>query len=489
MQQLEALRQQLKIPGMAVAVQRGDTVLLAEGLGYADLDRHIKVTPQTAFGVASIGKTFTSTLVMQLVEAGKLRLDDRVSQYGVYPGNPDITVRELLTHTSEGIPGTWYQYNGSRFGMLGPVLEKITGMPFYALLMERIIMPLQMTASAPPIPLDQYYDYRKTNPAVTPFFDTAFFHATRPYELDNQGHIVKGQPFSFGAFGGLVTTVADLLKYGAAIDRHQFVSAATQAEIFTANRTSTGVITPYGLGWFVQPYRGDTFYWHYGQSSGQSALFIKVPARELTLVVLCNTDKLSQPFPLGDGDLLMSPVGQLFYRSFIRQDVDDLFRNKERIVQASIALLNGDSAKATKLYAAYQPPRTPGNPGVPQGKRIAALVDVGVNKELSSPFRLAHATTLRVYAVGEDCAGDGSFWCDAGWIEDRSGKVLWEMKGHTGVHAGGAAKNQKVDTLITLPAGEYTLHYRSDGGHAYNNWDSLPPDDLFWGIIVMPADK
>ena len=92
-QQLEAIRQQLKIPGMAVALQRDDTVLLAEGFGYADLDKHIKVTPQTAFAVASVGKTFTSTLVMQLVEAGKLRLDDRVSQYGVYPGNPDITVR------------------------------------------------------------------------------------------------------------------------------------------------------------------------------------------------------------------------------------------------------------------------------------------------------------------------------------------------------------------------------------------------------------
>src|ERR1700677_4028143 len=58
--------------------------------------------------------------VMQLVEKGELNLDSPVTRYGVDLGNPAITVRNLLTHTSEEVPGSWYSYNGSRFGQLGP---------------------------------------------------------------------------------------------------------------------------------------------------------------------------------------------------------------------------------------------------------------------------------------------------------------------------------------------------------------------------------
>jgi hypothetical protein len=50
----------------------------------------------------------------------------------------------------------------------------------------------------------------------------------------------------------------------------------------------------------VQSYKGKEYYWHYGQTNGESALFVKVPSLRLTLVVMCNTDELSQPFPLGD---------------------------------------------------------------------------------------------------------------------------------------------------------------------------------------------
>jgi hypothetical protein len=58
------------------------------------------------------------------------------------------------------------------------------------------------------------------------------------------------------------------------------------------------------------------------------------------------------------------------------------------------------------------------------------------------------------------------------------------MPGQPVQPAGGAAKNQRVDVVIQLPAGRYQLRYKSDWGHAYGNWDSLPPDQLFWGIVV-----
>src|SRR5580693_6978814 len=121
---LDSIRISLKIPGMAVAVMKEDSILLNGGLGYADVKNKVKVTPKTTFRIASITKTFTSTLIMQLVEQGKLDLQDPISKFGIDLGDPRITVRNLLTHTSEIEPGKYYQYNGYRYGKLGQVIEK-----------------------------------------------------------------------------------------------------------------------------------------------------------------------------------------------------------------------------------------------------------------------------------------------------------------------------------------------------------------------------
>ncbi|SHN12789.1 serine hydrolase [Chitinophaga sp. CF418] len=489
---LDSIRMQLKIPGMAVAVKQDKNILLKQGFGLANLKDRVPATAQTSFRVASVTKTFTSTLIMQLVAQGKLNLDDPISKYDLDLGNPNITLRQLLTHTSEGTPGMAFQYNGYRFGLLGSVMEKASGMPFYRLLMENILIPLKMTSSAPFLSLHQFYEYKKINPGVIPYFDTAISRLAVPYNMTAKGEIARMEySGEFGAFGGLVTTAGDLLKYSEAIDGNLFISAALQKQVFTPNRTRNGTITPYGLGWFVQQYQGMDFYWHYGQTPGESALFVKVPALRLTLAVTCNTDKLSQPFQLGDGDLFMSPVAQLFYHCFIlksEQPPHDLY-NKELIDGATMALLNGDSLKARNLYALYKKNNPVSGPAVPTGKLVAGIGEVGINRELSRPFTLSRPVKLRIYGVGENCSGDGSSWCDYGWITDHNGKIVWQMQGQPASPAGGALKNQKVDQVITLPAGSYILHYKSDAGHAYNNWDSLPPDLFFWGILILDATK
>jgi CubicO group peptidase (beta-lactamase class C family) len=490
---LDSIRTQLKIPGMAAAVKEGDKILLEQGLGYADLEKQIPATAQTVFRVASVTKTFTSTIAMQLVAEGKLSLDEPVSKYGVTDlGNPAITIKQLLTHTSEGTPGSNFQYSGWRFGHLTPVLDQASGVPYYRLITERILIPLKMTSSAPTPSLDQYYQYIRQYPSAKRQFDTAFAHLARPYAYENGKPVRAEYAQEFGAFGGLATTVGDLLKYSDAIDQHRFLSPAAQEKVFTPNRTNKGELTPYGIGWFVQHYEGNVFYWHYGQTSpGESALFIKAPELHLTMAVLCNTDGMSTPFPLGDGDLFMSPVGQLFYRCFVlngRQPKQDL-QNKVLIDGATMALLNSDSVKAKDLYAIYAKRNVTTNNPVPTGPAIAELRNVSTDKNLSQPFQLAQPTRVRVYGVGEDCSGDGSSWCDYGWIEDSTGKVIWQMQGQRNAPAGGAAKNQKVDESIDLPAGNYVLRYKSDWGHGYNHWDSLPPDHFFWGIILLNAAK
>jgi hypothetical protein len=112
---------------------------------------------------------------------------------------------------------------------------------------------------------------------------------------------------------------------------------------------------------------------------------------------------------------------------------------------------------------------------------------MGNNERARAAFQLDQETTLRVYAVGE---GDGEL-VDYGWIEEAgSGRVVWEMTYRTAEPAGGARKNRVFDGMIRLPAGAYVLRYRSDGSHAYSNWNADPPDDPeSWGITVSRAPR
>ena len=515
---LDSIRISLKIPGMEVAVMKEDSTLLNDGLGYADLKNKIKVTPNTTFRIASITKTFTSTLIMQLVEQGKLYLQTPISKFGIELGEPNITVKNLLTHTSEIEPGKYYQYNGYRYGKLGQVIEKASGIPFYQLLMQNIVKPLNMNFTAPGLPIHdslfKFDVYTKNYPEMLPFFENSFSHLAKAYDVNDKGEIVETQYLDeFGAFGGLATDVTDLLKYSKAIDSNEFVSAKTQQEIFTANRTTNGETTPYGLGWFTQNYKGIDFYWHYGQTQGESGLFVKVPSMKLTLAVLTNSIKLSSPFPLGDGDLLMSPVGQLFYKCFVNKDdavfgidfsqtINEIrkeikkhfkseykdFYNKEIISEATIDNFKGDTASAKKLYNLYAELNFK-NIRIRKYNSILAQINyVGINQEISKKFVLKKSTKIQITGIGENCSGDFKSWCDYGWIEDTAGKIIWQMQAQPAVPAGGAVKNQKVETVITLLAGTYILKYKSDSGHAYDNWDSLPPDNFIWGITLSLID-
>src|SRR5437867_2435062 len=116
-QQLDNIRQQLKIPAMSCAIVKDQKVIWAKGLGYADLENKIPATEHTSYHLASLTKTFASTILMQLVQDGKVKLDDPVSKYGILLESEGvIRVKHLFSHTSEGNPGEHYSYNGNRFG-------------------------------------------------------------------------------------------------------------------------------------------------------------------------------------------------------------------------------------------------------------------------------------------------------------------------------------------------------------------------------------
>lgn len=314
---LDSVRVRLRIPGMASAIAQDGRVIWSVGLGHADAESRRPATPTTPFHLASLTKPFAALVVMQLVEAGLLGLDDPVRDYGVFLSAPDtVRIRHLLTHTSEGVPGAEYRYSGNRFALLDQVISIAAGRSFADLLVGRILEPLGLRNTAP-------------NPAQPAAFaytglDIEAFKAEMAagYELVGSTVVPRDHPDYFGTAAGLVASVEDVARFSLAIDEGRFLSEETWSQVFTPATSNTGATLPYGLGWFIQEYEGSALQWHYGYWSTNSSLIVRAPARALTFVVVANTPGLSAAYNgLGmDNNVLRSDVARLFIEAFVTGD-------------------------------------------------------------------------------------------------------------------------------------------------------------------------
>lgn len=642
---LENLRQELKIPAYSAAIVKDQKVIWAKGFGFADLEKKIPATEHTPYHLASLTKTFASTIIMQLVQEGKISLDDPVSKYGINLESPGvIRVKHLFSHTSEGNPGEHYAYNGNRYGELDKVIEKATGKSFAEILITNILDPLNMTETAPNVPkvvhtkspagtdpaaeaevraavtnliaaynsgnADQIErsvaaeqnsfrgeggllnifadtaDLRGAfqnglklnfqvqeletavygNTAITTFimigkvtppngaprndgpwrssfvwnkqdgiwkvvhahqsaltvplitekqkqrFDTVTKTIAQGYALDKSFNPVKtAYPTHFSTAAGLMTSVLDMAKYDIAIDQNKFLNRETQQLAFTPFTSTKGEALPYGLGWFTQNYKGTKMLWHYGYWTANSSFILKVPEQNITFIIAANTDNLSRPTDLGAGDALSSPVGMAFLKTFVFPEkfgatlpevnwnaapaelqaqmkalegkpYADIYV-KDLITKVRIYQSVGQPAEAMrlmKLYAALYLKPMPAD--LAKMTVIAKIDQVADEEDKTVPFTLAREEQVRIFAFGEGQAGQ---MFDYGWIENADkGMPVWEMQEPKTGHAGGAAKNRKVDVVITLPAGNYRLRYKSDDSHSFDRWNALPPDVNFWGIAL-----
>jgi len=296
---LSQIYENLRMAGMAAALLRGRELLWFEGFGYADVSEKTPVTRDTPFHLASLTKTFAATLLLQLVEQGKLDLDTPAADFGISLKSPGtVTVRHLMTHTSGGRPGERYRYDGSRFGQLDRVLEQITGRSFEVNLDDIIIRPLGLKNTG------RMGDALETKLAS-------------PYKLNSEGDLVPGAyPTHFSSAAGLVASVSDYAKYIAALKENRFLRPETQAIAFTPTRSTKGDVLPYGLGWFVETVERTKVIWHYGYWDSVSTLVLMVPEEDLTFLAFANSDVLSRGYGLGRGRVVSSPAGSIFLETF-----------------------------------------------------------------------------------------------------------------------------------------------------------------------------
>ena len=328
-----------KLPGMSIAISHEDKIIYSKGFGYADIVNKIEATPTTPYRIASLTKPISSIIILQLVEQGIIDLDKSIAEYipnyvGLCEKNKrffeeqeveingemvslafqvegynfereNITIRHHLQQTIINEPGEEYRYNGLLFGLLGiavdfQVEEKFIG------LVRKTLETLEMNDSLP-------CQEDESKPEILE-------RLAKPYRLNDDREIVPANypQKNNSSSAGIISTVLDYLKFDKALNKNKLISKETKEMAFTNPINSKGKILPYGLGFFVKEMRDveGKIVWHYGHWPTFSSLYLKLLAKNLTLVIFVNSDGLSHDFGLGDGNIGKSPFAKAFLDLF-----------------------------------------------------------------------------------------------------------------------------------------------------------------------------
>lgn len=141
-----------------------------------------------------------------------------------------------------------------------------------------------------------------------------------PYKLNKNDNFkrVEFPNLELNAGAGLVSSVSDLLLFDKAFDNNEIITKKNKETVLKPFELKDKSISPYGYGWFIQKYNGYTLVWHYGlQPNAYSGLYLKVLEKDLTLVILANSENLSKPFDLKKGNVLNSKFAKVFLNEFL----------------------------------------------------------------------------------------------------------------------------------------------------------------------------
>ncbi len=305
---IRAEMEKQRVPGVALLVSRGGNIVRAQGYGLANVELQVPVKPETIFQSGSMGKQFTATAIMMLVEEGKIRLDDPLTKY--FPGAPavwkQVTIRELLSHTAgftdypksfdmrrdyteaqmlkivEAIPlayapGTSWSYSNLGYLTLGILIHKVTGEFYGNFLQERIFRPLGMNSTRIISEAD-----------IVP--NRAAGYRLVKGELKNQEWV--SPTVNTTADGSLYFSIMDLAKWDAALNTEKLLKRSSLEQMWTIAKLKNGQANSghYGFGWFVETKKGHGVVEHEGQWQGFETMISRYRNDKLTVVVLTNLD-------------------------------------------------------------------------------------------------------------------------------------------------------------------------------------------------------
>jgi CubicO group peptidase (beta-lactamase class C family) len=298
--------QRQHIPGLSLLIAKDGKIVSAEGFGLANVELEVPAKPETVYQSGSVGKQFTATAVMMLVEQGKIALDDPLTKY--FKDAPaawnEVTVRELLSHTAgfgdypekfdfrkdwtegellklvESIPlayppGTKWAYSNLGFLTLGILIHRVTGEFYGDFLQDRIFRPLEMKST------------RIISEADIVANRAAGYRLVKG-ELKNQEWVAPR--INTTADGSLYFTVLDLAKWDAALYTEKLLKKSSLDQMWTVARLKDGQLNkgPYGFGWFIDDRHGHRCIHHDGAWQGFQTAIDRYVDDRLTVVALSN---------------------------------------------------------------------------------------------------------------------------------------------------------------------------------------------------------
>lgn len=325
---VEALRVQAGIPGLSVAIVGRTDVLWERGFGQQNLERAIAARADTPYQLDGLVQPMTAALVLRCVEEGRLRLDDTLGTY--VPDSPDAatTIQQILGQTIVVDNAPSFLLRPTRYDLLAAPLESCSGKPLretYTDLLDWLSMVDSvpgMDAARALVPSSSNAESKQSDSAARlERYTSVLDRLATPYFVDAQRRATPSQ-YSAGTLrpsSGLVSTVHDLAKFDLALRRGIVLRPETTALAWKGQVGRDEKALPYGLGWFVQSYRGEPVIWQFGISdNASSSLMVTLPSRGLTLILLANSSGLVKSFPLASGDLTASPFGRVILGFFVR---------------------------------------------------------------------------------------------------------------------------------------------------------------------------
>ncbi len=296
-----------RIPGMSVAVLRGDSILLAKGYGYANLELRVPASDSTIYQSGSVGKQFTSAAVVSLVREGRIGLDDPIGKYLKEAPSAwrKVTIRHLLTHTSgipdytsplinfrqdytedqlaklyagyslEFQPGATWSYSNTGYALLGIIIHRVSGQFYGDWLRDRVFQPLGMRTARVISESDLV-------------MNRAAGYEMRKGEIKNQDWVSPS--LNTTADGALYLTVQDMARWAIGLNHARMPDSTGLAMSWTPVKLNDGGTYPYGFGWSVEEQRGHPRIGHGGSWQGFRTSIERYPEYDLTVIAMANAD-------------------------------------------------------------------------------------------------------------------------------------------------------------------------------------------------------
>jgi CubicO group peptidase (beta-lactamase class C family) len=296
-------------PGCALAVVKDGRMVYEHGYGMANLELSVAITPQSVFDIGSVSKQITAMAVVLLAQDRKLSLDDDIRKY--LPEIPDygskITIRNLLHHTSglrnyddlfdlEGIPeadlttdrdamdlivrqkgvnfkaGEEFLYSDTNFFLMSQIVKRVTGQTLRQFAQEQIFGPLGMTST----------HFHDDHTMIVPRRATGYApHKGGGFEIDMSDFEQVGD-------GSVMTTVEDLYKWERNFEHTVVGGPEAIRQLTTPGTLNNGQHIPYGMGLFIDHYRGLNWIHHSGEWVGYRAALSRFPDQHFATLITCN---------------------------------------------------------------------------------------------------------------------------------------------------------------------------------------------------------